>query len=47
MTEINPFDCERKCLMSVKNAENIESSQRFLLTQDALSETLSVEIVTD
>ena len=47
MTEINPFDCERKCLMSVKNAENIELSQRFLLTQDALSETLSVEIVTD
>lgn len=47
MTEINPFDCERKCLMLVKNAENIESSQRFLLTQDALSETLSVEIVTD
>ena len=47
MAEINPFDCERKCLMSVKNAEDIESSQRFLLTQDALSETLSVEIVTD
>ena len=47
IAEINPFDCERKCLMSVKNAENIESSQRFLLTQDALSEALSVKAVND
>jgi len=43
----NCFDNERKCIMTVKNAEDTEASRRFLLTQKSLSKNLMLEEIND
>lgn len=43
----NCFDNERKCIMTVKNAEDTEASRRFLLTQKSLSKNLTLEEIND
>lgn len=47
IVETNPFNTDRKCIMTIKNAENTDYSQRFLLSQKSLSSELSIDKIID
>lgn len=42
--ETNPFDIERRCIITIRNAENTEAFQRFLLVQQPLSEDIMLSL---
>lgn len=45
--DINPFDTERRCIITIRNAENTEAFQHFLLVQQPLSEDIALSLFND
>lgn len=43
----NPFDTERRCIITIRNAENTVAFQHFLLVQQPLSEDITLSLFND